>query len=206
MEIHITGNAAKKMRGYINGTPGEISGMAASRVSEDKQSIEVFDCWIWRQECSAGATDAKDINAVFELIEEAKRDGVTSEDVNVWWHSHAMMGAFFSSPDVTTIEKWLVGQGGYLLSIVGNKAKQWEGRIDVRQPFELFLEVNNVDITEEAATLTREEAAAITADIAAKVEVKKWASGGVYPQRAKNKNEKLKYQYPYGKKKVKKYA
>jgi hypothetical protein len=61
---------------------------------------------------------------------EMDRSGEDPKNWNVWWHSHASMGVFWSGTDNDTIVSH-ANNGGFLISIVTNKEGKFKTRFDI---------------------------------------------------------------------------
>lgn len=169
MQIILEQKAAQKLAEYIHQASGEISGLGQS-VLTGRDTITVKDIWIWKQECTASTTEVLDHNAMIECAMEAVAEGAPMDEVNVWWHSHANMGVFFSTQDQTTIDEWVNNR--FLVSIVGNKKGDFAARVDIKEPIMATLE--NVPVSRSWGG-DDELKARVAQEIAAKVQVKAWA-------------------------------
>lgn len=142
MKIILTSQTYLKLKYYVLGCDDEISGIGQSQyVNQD--TIKITDIVIFKQDVSGGSTDLnKDEMANF-LSEKLKRDGDAS-DWNVWWHSHASMGTFWSGTDDDTIKSFL--SDGYIIALETNHKLDFIARIDVFKPFKHTIEDIDVEI------------------------------------------------------------
>jgi hypothetical protein len=128
MKITIGLEASKKLKNFVDLTPGEISGLGKSHKTEDG-NIFVDDIILLKQTCSGATTDLDDdamALAGFKMME----DGESLEEWNVWWHSHANMNVFWSTTDDNTIQSH-IGIQTHLVSIVTNKKEEFKARLDI---------------------------------------------------------------------------
>jgi len=146
MKITFTHEAWKKINTYIKLTDEEISGLGISSMNEAGDEITIRDVRIWKQECTATTTEIIDNKHLIDMVEEYQKEGVPMEDMNVWWHSHADMGVFWSATDQETIDNWFNEK--YLVAVVGNKKKEFKGQISLKKPMKL--NVDDVAIEYEA--------------------------------------------------------
>lgn len=127
--------AYQKIKYFVLHTPHEISGMGKSRFV-DNETILIQDIEILKQESSFSDT-VLDEAAMARFLQEKIEE---SESWNIWWHSHADMGPFWSFTDEQTIEE--TTGGNYLISIVTNKKLKTLARFDLFSPLRLTLELN----------------------------------------------------------------
>lgn len=126
-KIIIEEQAAAKLDFYVNATQSEISGMAKSRIDQEEETIYIVDFVIFKQECSGTSTVLDNAAQALFMAELMKRDEDLTE-WNVWWHSHASMGVYFSTTDTSTISDY--SNWKYLISLVANHKGELVGRID----------------------------------------------------------------------------
>ena len=170
MQIILEQKAAEKMAEYIKQATGEISGLGQSFLT-GRDTVTVKDIWLWKQECSAATTEVLNHDAMIECAMEAVAQGAPMDQINVWWHSHANMGVFFSGQDQDTIDNWVNNR--FLVSIVGNKKGDFAARVDIKEPIPCT--IDNVPVSREWSG-NAELAAQVTQEIALKVQTKKWAA------------------------------
>jgi len=176
MKIYLTDDVHKKYMAYMQLATGEISGIGRSTLDEHKNVI-ITELWLWRQECTSTTTDVIDHNAMFELVADLVGQGIPMEELNVWWHSHVDMEAFFSGTDKTTINEWVNNR--YLVAVVGNRRSEFQGVISIKAPIPCEIAA---DVEVLQSEPDQEFMDAIQADIDAHVTVKKWAYQGKQKQ------------------------
>ena len=165
MIIEFTKEAWEVINTYIALAEGEISGLAVSKLNETKDKIIVSNVKIWEQECTAGSTEVVDNNKMLELIEEFIAEGILMRDINVWWHSHAAMGCFFSTTDNETINGWINNK--FLTAIVGNKKGEFKGKISIKEPIPCSIE--DVSVQAEQASINKTLKAKIEKELKEKI-------------------------------------
>ena len=132
MKIAITPKVYEKIMEYAQSCNLEISGLGSIN-----QSSQVFDRLfpLYPQTCSGAETEISE-----EFLREITESGQSAR-ANVWWHSHVMMGVFWSGQDQATIEA--LGQTySWLLSIVVNKKREYKARFDLFKPARATFEVS----------------------------------------------------------------
>lgn len=133
--VMIRPEALDKLDFFIEASDVEISGFGAvTQLNEEEFLIE--DIYTFEQESSGGGTeiDGESLAAgIIELINE----GVNPENMRLWWHSHVNMSAYFSITDTDTMEKTLT-DAPWMISIVGNKSKDYRVRFDLHRPLRMW--------------------------------------------------------------------
>jgi hypothetical protein len=127
LKLLITNKANDKLRAYVDHIDTEISGMAKSKITADKNAL-ITDFIIFEQSVNGSATkidDASQAKFLFDLM----KNGGNPEEWNVWWHSHCDMGVCWSTTDDDTIQHHT--NQSYLISLVTNKAGLMKARLDV---------------------------------------------------------------------------
>ncbi len=145
MNIIIPVEQFQKLRLYVEGVPGEISGFG--KVRKEKDTLFVEEIRIFSQSVSGG--DAKlDYKSLGKFWDELMKNNEEPADWKLWWHSHANMDAYFSNIDEATIEDYDTQQqvDNWLLSLVTNKLGKTMTRLDVFQPIRCTIENLPVDI------------------------------------------------------------
>ena len=119
----------------------EVGGLG--RLSFDKKENDIFieeiyllDQEVHQTECTLSA---KGIALLYEELIE-KNEAEKIGDINLWWHSHKNMGAFFSGQDKETTLDW---SGGYLVSLVINRDGTMKACLMSRTPVTI---VNEIDV------------------------------------------------------------
>ncbi len=126
--VYIKWMALEKLKLYIEICPGEICGIGFVSRGEGIPVIE--NLFLVHQEASLWETKL-DTGALFNLLENAIKDGLDPWQIRVWWHSHAIWDLSWSETDESTIDAFPVD---WLISIVGNKRGEHMARIDWRGP------------------------------------------------------------------------
>jgi hypothetical protein len=139
MELKLTAEAWAKMRGFVDNARGEISGMG--RVTRENGDFIVTDIALFEQTVSGAHSDIP-AQALAQFQVELIRKGDSAEHWNLWWHSHATMGVFFSKRDTDTIDESTDFR--YMLSLVTNHKHELTARIDVYEPARLYSEIDVV--------------------------------------------------------------
>lgn len=128
MKILIENKVAIKLKYYTHFASGEVSGMGKSTITEDGD-ILVIDIKLFDQECSGASTEIDD-KSLAKFMHELNEAGESLAEWNLWWHTHADFGTFWSSTDDKTIADH-AQNSDYLISIVTNKDGDIDGRLDV---------------------------------------------------------------------------
>lgn len=115
------------MKYYVNAVDAEISGVGKTKMLGD--DIYVEDIIIFKQKCNGSHTDL-DLADEARVMYERDKKGESSKDWNLWWHSHNTMDVFWSGTDEKNIADQ-ANNGGYMLSIVTNKAGKFKTRFDI---------------------------------------------------------------------------
>jgi len=164
-KVYIGFEAKNKLDLYIACAEGEISGIG--KVEKINGKFLITEVILLPQECSASSSDL-DEKALDEFVLSEVESGRSVENLKLWWHSHASMGAFWSGTDTGTIEKF---RNGWFISIVGNKSGEYKIRLDLFEPFRyVFDELHLETVFPPALELKAE----VEAEIAEKVKVRKW--------------------------------
>ena len=130
LPILITPKAHEKIMQYAQMCNMEISGFAALNLNT--QIIDrVFP--LMEQECS-GSETTRDEKLLLSFIESGQ-----SARANVWWHSHVMMGCFWSGTDNECIEQ-LGKSMNWLISVVVNKKREYRARVDFFKPIRVTVD------------------------------------------------------------------
>lgn len=143
VKLTIKAKALEKLRMYVEECPAEISGFGKVRDVTPKgvrgaKAFECYDVEILPQGVSgADANMSEEEIAAFLTSKIRAKQSVT--DYKLWWHSHNDFGVFFSRTDTGTIES--SSEFPYLISLVTNKANEYEARIDVYKPIRMTSDV-----------------------------------------------------------------
>lgn len=147
IKVQVDANAMQKLWLWTDFARGEVSclGLVDEVVSTDTgrtTSLVVTDFYLVKQQCSYEETDM-DTGDVARLIAELESKGVDSCKLRCWAHSHGTMGVFWSGQDETCISG--LANNEWLLSLVVNKRRDTQMRLDLFHPAHLYL----ADITWE---------------------------------------------------------
>lgn len=172
VEIILTKLANQKLFYYIEECPVEISGFGKVKElpqeeDDSTKRFQIYDIEILPQEVSGADAEMseEDLAKFLHAKMKAKKSVV---DYKCWWHSHADFGAFFSSTDEGTIDGST--DFPYLISIVGNKAGDLIGRLDLYKPLRMTFEAVILTEQEENKSLRQK----IRKEIEGKVAIKKF--------------------------------
>jgi len=133
-EIIIKYEVYRKIKAYANLCNNEIS--ALGTVSINENTIVIEDVYLFEQVVSGVSTElsAEDIS---RFICEYIKKGKDPLDLKFWWHSHVNMGAFWSSTDLATINKF---SSDWMISLVSNKQDEFKLRLDIFSPFRMCMD------------------------------------------------------------------
>lgn len=152
----------KKIHDYVMSVDSEIAGMGKVRVEGD--NIIVEEVMIYQQEVTMGTADLSP-QAMAKWQSDLVRAGGSPKQWKLWWHSHNTMAAFFSARDTATID--LQTEGDWMVSLVVNKRKDRECRLDTYRPFRMHLDKLSIEI--EGGVPEYEVPADIVAEVLEKV-------------------------------------
>jgi hypothetical protein len=160
--IYISPKINSKIMEYAQAASGEISGFGS--INPHTNIVDkLFP--LMNQECSGSETE---INP--KMITEFVTSG-QSATANLWWHSHVMMGCFWSPTDEECINT--LGQTmSSLLSIVVNKKREYKARFDLFKPIRMTVDISLLYYYEFPYT----EIEKIRAEVKDKVKAKTYAS------------------------------
>jgi len=123
----------QKLRAYVEGVDGEISGLG--KIAVDGTTIRVLDIRIFQQTVSAAETilDRRQLATFYDTIIQEEGD---LSAWKLWWHSHADMQTFFSGIDEQTIADFdsELAIDNWMLSLVTNYHGDMFFRADVFSP------------------------------------------------------------------------
>jgi hypothetical protein len=157
MKLIIPKAIEEKIHAYVRSVDSEIAGMGKVRV-KGEDTIIVEDVMIYEQTVS-GATADLSPQAIAKWQSALVKAGGSPKHWRLWWHSHDTMSAFFSTRDTDTIDGST--EADWLVSLVVNKKRERQARVDLYRPFRMFIEA---DIEIEGEPITD-----IPADIALEV-------------------------------------
>ena len=164
MKLIIPQEIEQRIHAYTMSVPSEIAGMGKVAVSLDGSTITVEEVMIYEQEVT-GATADLSPKSIAKWQSELVKAGGSPKHWRLWWHSHANMAAFFSGTDTDTMDRQT--EGDWMVSLVVNKRREREARLDLYRPFRMYMDKIDIQIG------TSEEAAyQVPADIAEEVKSK----------------------------------
>jgi len=133
--VFITPQAKQRLDLYIQLCPDEISGLGrVERLGEDFLITEVF---LFKQRATGASTELSEKD-IAEWLTDLVRQGKDPSKIKLWWHSHASMGAYWSSTDEKTISSCFATD--WMISLVGNKRGEYCVRLDIYKPIRLTLD------------------------------------------------------------------
>ena len=127
-KLYIPAEIVAKMAFYTEFAPGEVSGVGETVVTEEGDVI-IKCISLHKQKCTGSHTDIDD-ESIAALIYEKQKSGADTAATNLWWHTHADFGVFWSNEDNDTM-KVLSNGVSHLVSIVTNKAGHYKGKLTV---------------------------------------------------------------------------
>lgn len=149
MKLIIPKAIEERIHGYAMSVESEIAGMGKVRV-ENNDSIIVEEVMIYEQEVT-GATADLSTKSLAKWQSDIVKAGGSPKQWKLWWHSHDNMPAFFSGRDVATIDGQTEGE--WLISLVVNKKREREARLDLYRPFRMYMDKLEIEIQGEAYTI-----------------------------------------------------
>lgn len=147
MKLTIPKEIEDRIHGYVMSVPTEIAGMGRVTVSPDGDQITVDEVMIYEQDVT-GATADLSPQALAKFQTDLVRAGGSPKNWRLWFHSHANMEAFFSARDVATIDGQT--EGDWMISLVVNKRREREARLDLYRPFRMYMDKLDIQIGTEA--------------------------------------------------------
>lgn len=139
----LTPDVDQRIRHWTDIAVGEVSCLGlADQVADGFLVSQVF---LLRQSCTLAETEL-DQAAVAALLAELDAASIDIGRVRFHMHSHASFGVFYSSTDVSTLEKLTTGT--WFASLVTNKAGSRLARLDIRSPVRVTLEDIPVDVVQ----------------------------------------------------------
>jgi hypothetical protein len=133
MKLIIPAPIERKLHAYVKAVDGEIAGMGEIEVRDDG-NLWVVDVAIYDQEVTGGTADLSS-EALAHFQTDLIKNGKSPKNWYLWWHSHANMGAFFSTTDTGTIETST--EFDHVVSLVVNKRRERKARLDTHTPFRI---------------------------------------------------------------------
>lgn len=129
-KILITKEAYYCLTRFIDLCPTEIVGLGLAHEVEEGV-LEIYDIFILPQ-IASGASAVIDTDAIAEYVTEMALTGKPTQDLIVWWHSHAEMGSFWSRVDRQMADTFKTGS---MIGILGNHRHQFICRLDLYKPY-----------------------------------------------------------------------
>lgn len=120
---------------------GEVSALGIIDETRDQQTgmitgLRVTDVFLVKQ-VSTDADTELDPAGVAELMLELERAGQDVCKLRFWWHSHGSLSVFWSDQDEACVTD--LANGEYLLSLVVNKRRDSQCRLDQFHPTHMFI-------------------------------------------------------------------
>lgn len=134
----------------------EVSGyMVVEQPSPDR--FKVTDVILMPSEGSAAGTEMTN-EGVAEVIAQLSEEGRDEDITNMkgWWHTHPG-GVFWSSPDLTQIEKFGKFFDPYGFFIVVNDKGQYRARLDFYNPVRCYFDNITVKVEKDSEEIALEE-------------------------------------------------
>lgn len=130
----ITPETKQKFDLYIECCDNEISGLGSvSMLGRNRFLLD--DIFLFAQDVHALGTKLSS-QAIAMFAMEQMEQGDDLSNLHCWWHSHVHMKTEWSLIDEATIER--LGND-WMLSVVGNKHKEYNVRLDIFKPLRLTL-------------------------------------------------------------------
>jgi len=136
--VRFSQKAYQQMFALTNACKIEISAMGIVATAEQKEDagvtedFYVTEFFVIDQECTGTSTDLDD-DAMVDLLMNLRDQGIKSEQMCVWWHSHVNMATAHSGTDEAQIERFDFDT--VCISIITNKKGELNLRVDMFQPF-----------------------------------------------------------------------
>jgi hypothetical protein len=135
--IYITDEAYEKMWQYVKAVGTEIEGLGHAYLNTERdpesseRMIVIEDIFILEQEVTSASATIKE-DAIHKYLEDKIRKG-DMRPINVWWHSHADMGTFWSGTDTGTAGKFM--NADWMIHIVGNLKGKYRAKLNIYKPY-----------------------------------------------------------------------
>ena len=136
--VRFSQKAYQQMFALTHACKIEISAMGIVATAKQKEEagvtedFYVTEFFVIDQECTGTSTDLDD-DAMVDLLMNLRDQGIQSEQMCVWWHSHVNMGTGHSGTDEAQIERFDFDT--VCISIITNKKGELNLRVDMFQPF-----------------------------------------------------------------------
>ena len=141
--VRFSQQAYQQMNALTDACPIEISamGVLASTAQRREWGISekfyIIGFHVPDQECTGGST-IMETDSLSELTLALRDQGIASEQICVWWHSHVNMGVSHSGTDEKQIEDFHFDK--VCISIITNKRREINVRVDIFSPFRFTFE------------------------------------------------------------------
>ena len=144
----------RKLLNYANSAynefKSEITGYMILRKDEE-DDWEMKDPIILKQEVSSGSCEIDKEESANYFVDAFDRYG---EDVRfVWWHTHANMGAFWSSTDTQNMEDQC--SNGWAASLVINIRGEYKFRVNFYEPIETYSDTEITIVNHKTAKIPK---------------------------------------------------
>ncbi|MCL4306528.1 hypothetical protein KJZ99_11485 [bacterium] len=141
IKIQVEATAMQKLWLWTDFAKGEVSclGLVDEVISTETgrtTALVVTDFYLVKQNCSYEETDM-DATDVARLIFELEAKGIDFRKLRCWAHSHGSMSVFWSGQDESCISG--LANNEWLLSLVVNKRRDTQMRLDQYHPAHLYL-------------------------------------------------------------------
>ena len=143
MKLIIPKEVEKKIHDYVMSVDSEIAGMGKVSVSPTGDTITVEDVMIYEQEVTGGTADLSS-KSIAKWQSDLVKAGGSPKHWKLWWHSHDNMSAFFSGIDTATMDAQT--EGDWMCSLVVNKRRERQARLDLYRPFRMFMDNLTIQI------------------------------------------------------------
>ena len=130
----------RKLLAYVDLVDDEVSGFADVTFDKDKMAFVMGEVYLMEQEVSGARTDIEEKD-VSDFNRQMIKKGIRQLP-RIWWHSHADMGAFWSSTDDDTLEKFK--NNSFTIGLETNHDHEFICSIMLWKPFKL--RINNVPV------------------------------------------------------------
>ena len=155
--VRFTQKAYQQMTALTDECPIEISaiGIIATDAQRNEWGIKepfyVLEFYVPDQECTGGST-VFDMDSYADVSLELRDQGISSDQICVWWHSHVNMDTGHSGTDEKQIEEFNFDK--VCISVISNKKRDLNVRVDMYNPFRFSFEkcgwsVDQVSILED---------------------------------------------------------
>lgn len=163
MKLIIPQEVEAKIHDYVMSVDSEIAGMGKVRII-DPETVIVEEVMIYEQTVTEATADLSP-QAIAKWQTALVKAGESPKNWRLWWHSHDTMPAFFSARDTATIDDQ--SEGDWMISLVVNKRRERQARLDLYRPFRMFMDKLEIQIGDGV-----EVEYTVPADIAAEVALK----------------------------------